>query len=130
MHIDGLPLKTIDDPIDTHFHALLGRQILVCCIIFKPHDEVCRGQEHGKHPIATLVHQTSLSTPKTRCHMISQASESDPSVLRGSFQTQLTPVVCNCFLPSSLALTIFFLSRGTATAHRQGGNLDVDKYPK
>ena len=51
MHIDGLPLKTIDDPINTPFHALLGRQILIWYIIFKRH--------------------------KT------QATKSDPSVLRG-----------------------------------------------
>ena len=38
MHIDGLPLKTIDDLIDTFSHALLGRQILIWYIIFKPHD--------------------------------------------------------------------------------------------
>ena len=38
MHIDGLPLKTIDDLIDTFSHALLGRQILIWCIIFKPYD--------------------------------------------------------------------------------------------
>jgi hypothetical protein len=35
MHIDGLPLKTIDDLIDTFSHALLGRQILIWRIIFK-----------------------------------------------------------------------------------------------
>jgi hypothetical protein len=29
MHIDGLPLKTIDDLIDTFSHALLGKQILI-----------------------------------------------------------------------------------------------------
>jgi len=38
MHIDGLPLKTIDDLIDIFSHALLGRQILIWCIIFKSHD--------------------------------------------------------------------------------------------
>jgi hypothetical protein len=33
MHIGGLPLKTIDDLIDTFSHALLGKQILIWCII-------------------------------------------------------------------------------------------------
>jgi hypothetical protein len=55
MHMDGLPLKTIDDPIDTPSHALFGRQILICCFLFKPHGAVCRGQEHGKQPMATLA---------------------------------------------------------------------------
>jgi len=38
MHIDYLPLKAIDNLIDTFSHALLGRQILVWCIIIKSHD--------------------------------------------------------------------------------------------
>ena len=38
MHIGGLPLKTIDDLIDTFSHALLGRQILIWSIISEPHD--------------------------------------------------------------------------------------------
>jgi hypothetical protein len=38
MHIGGLPLKTIDDLIDTFSHALLGKQILFWFFTFKPHD--------------------------------------------------------------------------------------------
>jgi len=38
MHIGGLPLKTIDDLIDTFSHALVGRQFLSLCIIFESHD--------------------------------------------------------------------------------------------
>ena len=37
MHIGGLPLKTIDDLIDTFSHGLIGTQALIWSFRFKSH---------------------------------------------------------------------------------------------
>jgi len=64
MHIDGLPLKTIDDLVDIFSHALLGRQIPILCIIFKPHNA-------QSLQITSLLHnQLSHTTPQTAKNFI------------------------------------------------------------
>ena len=56
------------------------------------------GLNMEKHLTATIAHQIPLSIPETRRY-IAQAIESDPSVSRASLETQITPLVCNCFDP-------------------------------